>query len=129
MPASVAPGIGTGLFSWCKIPRVPSLACAVDGGTPAAVTRLERGHAGHAFPHFLPDGHHFLFFVQGSAEVRGVYVGELSVGTTRRLFDADSAAVYAAVTSCSCGAHALCAALRCLHVGRDGGTRCRSRPT
>jgi serine/threonine protein kinase/Tol biopolymer transport system component len=68
----------------------------ITAGTPTAVTRLERGHAGHAFPHFLPDGHHFLFFVQGSAEVRGVYVGELSGGTTRRLFDADSAAVYSA---------------------------------
>ena len=76
-------------------PASPIHRISADGGNPSAVTRLERGHAGHAFPHFLPDGRHFLYFVQGSADVRGVYVGQLDGVTTRKLFDADSPAVYA----------------------------------
>jgi Tol biopolymer transport system component len=47
-------------------------------------------------PHFLPDGRHFLYYVRGSADARGVYVGQLD-GTLqpRRLLDADAGAVYA----------------------------------
>src|SRR4029077_14521718 len=47
------------------------------------------------FPHFLPDGRHFLFYVLGDPESRGVYVGTLGSTDTQRLFDADSAAVFA----------------------------------
>jgi len=77
-------------------PASPITRISVEGGVPATVTRLDPGHAGHAFPHFLPDGRHFLYFVQGGAEVRGIYVSQLDGGTTRKLFDADSAAVYSA---------------------------------
>ncbi|MEO7270821.1 MAG: hypothetical protein ABIX28_25740, partial [Vicinamibacterales bacterium] len=84
-----------GVILLVQNPASPIVRITLDGGIPAAVTRLERGHAGHAFPRFLPDGRRFLYFVQGSAEVRGVYVGQLNGGATRKLFDADSAAVYA----------------------------------
>jgi Tol biopolymer transport system component len=70
---------------------------AAAGGEPAAATRIEAPQQrGHLFPHFLPDGRHFLFFVTGSPEARGVYVGQLDGLDTKRLFDADSPAVYAA---------------------------------
>src|SRR5205823_1248339 len=39
---------------------------------------------------------HFLFFVTGRPEARGIYVGQLDGWNTKRLFDADSPAVYAA---------------------------------
>lgn len=76
-------------------PASPIHRISADGGIPSAVTRIERGHTGHAFPDFLPHGRHFLYFVQGSADVRGVYVGQLDAWTARKLFDADSPAVYA----------------------------------
>jgi Tol biopolymer transport system component len=48
-------------------------------------------------PAFLPDGQHFLYFVRGTPEVRGVYVGQLE-GTSKssRLLDSDGSAVYGA---------------------------------
>ena len=67
---------------------------AAAGGEPAAVTQLEPGHASHRFPQFLPDGRHFLYYVQGTPEVRGVYVRQLDGSVAKRLFDADSAASY-----------------------------------
>ena len=67
------------------------------GGNPVVVTRVDRpGQTGHRFPHFLPDGRHFLFYSLGAPESRGVYVGTLGSSDTKRLFDADSAAVFAA---------------------------------
>jgi Tol biopolymer transport system component len=47
---------------------------------------------GHRFPHFLPDGRHFLFFV---AELRAVFLGSLDGSPPRQLLDADAAAVFA----------------------------------
>jgi dipeptidyl aminopeptidase/acylaminoacyl peptidase len=49
----------------------------------------------HIHPKFLPDGRHFLLYVQGSAEVRGVYVGELDTPVIQRIVDSEAAAVYA----------------------------------
>ena len=61
------------------------------------VTRVDRPRqTGHRFPHFLPDGRHFLFYSLGSPEGRGVYLGTLGSTDATRLFDADSAAVFAA---------------------------------
>ena len=60
-----------------------------------AVTQLEPSEAGHSFPQFLPDGRHFLYYVRGSPDIRGVYVGQLDGSGSRRLLDADSGAVYA----------------------------------
>jgi Tol biopolymer transport system component len=53
--------------------RVPA-----NGGTPIPVTRLEAAHGetNHAWPQFLPDGHHFVFNVVGR-DNSGVYVGSL----------------------------------------------------
>jgi len=66
-------------------------------GAPVAVTRFESPQQSEqSFPRFLPDARHFLFFVTGSPEARGVYLGQLDGLTTRRLFDADGPAVYAA---------------------------------
>lgn len=53
--------------------RVPA-----SGGSPAAVTKLDAAHSetNHAWPQFLPDGHHFVFNVVGR-DNSGVYVGSL----------------------------------------------------
>jgi Tol biopolymer transport system component len=71
--------------------RVPA-----TGGPPVEVTHLSTpAEASHRFPDFLPDGRHFLFFVAGTPEVQGVYLGSLDSKETRRLLESDSAAVFA----------------------------------
>ena len=73
--------------------RVPA-----TGGTPTEVTSPAAGESDHRFPEFLPDGRHFLFFVQntgGQNLVSGVYLGSLDAGDTHQLASADTAASYA----------------------------------
>lgn len=69
---------------------------SAEGGEPSATTRFEPLQQSHSSPRFLPDGRHFLFFVRGSPEVRGVYVGQLDGLDAERLFDADAPAECAA---------------------------------
>ncbi len=76
-------------------PGSPILRTSAEGAMPTAVTQLDGKQTGHSHPHFLPDGRHFLYFVQGTPDVRGVYVGQLDGSMSRKLFDADSAALYA----------------------------------
>jgi Tol biopolymer transport system component len=73
------------------IARIPA-----SGGDPAALSGLTR--QGSVFsPQFLPDGRHFLYYVRGTPDVRGVYVGQLDDKTVdpRRLLDSETGAVYA----------------------------------
>ena len=71
-------------------------AVPAGGGDPVVVTRVERPRqTGHRFPHFLPDGDHFLFYSLGAPEGRGVHVGTLGSTDAVRLFNAESAAVFA----------------------------------
>jgi len=53
---------------------------AAAGGSSAPVTELDksRNEIGHRFPHFLPDGRHFLYLaVSSEAEKSAVFVGDL----------------------------------------------------
>jgi eukaryotic-like serine/threonine-protein kinase len=76
-------GVGT-------IFRIPAA-----GGEMVAMTQLQRPEQfNHRFPQFLPDGRHFLFYVQGTPDAGGVYVGRIDGSETRRLTNADAAAVY-----------------------------------
>ena len=66
------------------------------GGESVPVTALTEGQRAHRFPHFLPDGEHFLYYVEGAGpESSGVFVAALNGESNRRLLPADSAAVYA----------------------------------
>ena len=87
---------GDGVVLYAPTPASPIFRTSSDGGPSATVTAFAAGHAGHAFPHFLPDGRHFVYFVVGSPDARGVYVGQLDGSATTRLFDADAPAVYTA---------------------------------
>jgi Tol biopolymer transport system component len=71
------------------------------GGTPQALTTLDkdRFHIAHRWPHFLPDGRHFLFYVVSTtnpvtSEHSGIYVGSLDSDETRFLLKTESRAVY-----------------------------------
>ncbi|MBA3766268.1 MAG: PD40 domain-containing protein, partial [Acidobacteria bacterium] len=68
------------------------------GGEPIPVLALNesRLETSHRWPHFLPDGRHFLYFVRsGQTESRGVYVGSLDSKETKRLLPTAFNAAYA----------------------------------
>ena len=69
---------------------------AEGGGEPVAVTQLDTPRQlAHRFPNFLPDSRHFFYWVSGEPEVNGVWIGDLESDDTRRLIEADMAAVFA----------------------------------
>ena len=75
-----------GVVSLFKVPAT--------GGEPVLVVQGQSGGA-PTQPQFLPDGHHFLYFVGGGPETRGEHVGQLDGSDRRRILDTESAAVYA----------------------------------
>jgi serine/threonine protein kinase/Tol biopolymer transport system component len=77
------PGLAT------PVMRVPA-----TGGTGVAVTTLGPQQTGHHFPHLLPDGRRFLFFVNGGPATAGIYLGALDGGAPTRLTPADGSGVY-----------------------------------
>src|SRR2546426_4017623 len=73
----------------------PIFRISATGGTASTVTRLENmKETNHRFPQFLPDGHHFLYYAQGTAESHGIYAGDLDGSRSQRLLDVDSAPIY-----------------------------------
>jgi Tol biopolymer transport system component len=70
--------------------RVPA-----TGGQPTAATQLEIGQNDHRAPFILAGGEHFIYYARGTPQVRGVHVARLDGTGTKRLLDADGAAVYA----------------------------------
>jgi hypothetical protein len=68
------------------------LKIPATGGEAVAVTQVETGQGTHRFPQFLPDGRHFIYFVDGGLD-QGVYAGSLDVTPPKRLANADAAAV------------------------------------
>jgi Tol biopolymer transport system component len=81
------------------VPDSPLFRTTENGAKLAPATRLISGHTGHRGPVFLPDHRHFLFFAAGSAETRGVYLGELGTPSITRLLDADAPAVFVSPAS------------------------------
>ena len=76
----------------------PIVAVAAAGGTPAPVTAVDRarGELSHGLPVFLPDGRHFVFVAPNlDPEKTSVMLASLDSKDVRRLFHADSNAVFA----------------------------------
>lgn len=64
--------------------------------TPQTTLDQSRFETSHRWPHFLPDGRHFLFFIRsGKVENTGVYVGSLDSKDTRQLLPNVLSAMYA----------------------------------
>jgi Tol biopolymer transport system component len=83
------------LFSAPLYGPISRVSAAGDkSGRRSDVTARTAGHGSHRFPQFLPDGRHFLYYVAGRADIRGIYVGDLEGSAPRRLLDADTAAAY-----------------------------------
>jgi Tol biopolymer transport system component len=85
---------GTIVFS--PAPSDPLMKIGASGGTPpVALTKAGGVSAQIAYPHFLPDGHRFVFSVAVGTEST-LYLGSLDGGDPKRLADADSSAEYLA---------------------------------
>ena len=72
--------------------RVPAA-----GGTPEPITTLnaERKENSHRWPHFLPDGRHFLFTARSDVKENNlIYVGSVDSKDIKALVAAQSNAVY-----------------------------------
>jgi serine/threonine protein kinase len=80
------------------IHRVPAA-----GGESVAVTEVDSkgGQNSHRFPHFLPDGRHYLYFARAAVATGGdgtgsaVYLASLDGEPARELFRCQSQAIYA----------------------------------
>jgi serine/threonine protein kinase len=73
--------------------RVPE-----SGGTVTPVTTLDasRSESEHVWPHFLPDGKHFLYFAEsiGKPENNAIFVGSLDSKDRKLLVKANSNPIY-----------------------------------
>ena len=69
---------------------------SAEGGKPEPVTTLEAGETGHYWPHFLPDGRHYLYTAwNGETAKRSIAVGVLGGKEKTRVAAADSSSAYA----------------------------------
>ena len=75
----------------------PIVRVSDTGGDIVAVTRMKvPDESNHRSPRFLPDGRHFLYYVTGIPDARGVYVGSLDGNERKRLLDAEGVVDFAA---------------------------------
>jgi len=72
----------------------PLMRVSAIGGEAVAVTTLGPQQSSHRWPHALPGGNRFLFYVRGAPDTAGIYLGTLDGSTPTRLTPADSAGVY-----------------------------------
>jgi eukaryotic-like serine/threonine-protein kinase len=72
----------------------PLMRVSATGGEAVAMTTLGPQQLGHLWPHVLPDGRRFLFYVRGAPDTTGIYLGTLDGSAPTRLTPADSAGVY-----------------------------------
>jgi len=67
-----------------------------SGGEAQAVTQLRQDEGTHRWPHFLPDGRHFLYFVRSTdPALVGTYVASLDNPSGTRLLATSTNAIYA----------------------------------
>src|SRR5262249_22147317 len=76
----------------------PLLRVPASGGDPQPLTELDksRGDAGHLYPHFLPDGRHFVFLEQTTdLSKSSISIGSLDSREIKHLITVNSKAQYA----------------------------------
>jgi hypothetical protein len=69
----------------------PLMRVNASGGRPEPLSAFDKalGETHHLYPTFLPDGEHFVFYV--NSQERGLYLGALGEAAKTRLFDPDPA--------------------------------------
>ena len=90
-----------GVILFASSTNSPILRVSAAGGTPVAITVLDtaRHENSHRWPHFLPDGKHFLFFARaasgGMNESDAIFAGSLdSTEATKVVVHASSSMAY-----------------------------------
>jgi serine/threonine protein kinase/Tol biopolymer transport system component len=80
------------------VSRLGELGVMPADGGPVSTVVADLGSGRQAtWPHFLPDGRHFLFFVRSAKqEERGVYIGSLDSSATKQILRSEFKAAYAA---------------------------------
>jgi serine/threonine protein kinase len=76
----------------------PLYRISAAGGPSTPVTTLDatRNQTVHSWPHFLPDGRHFLYLARSAQrENSAIYVGSLDSNDSKFLVNADSTPAYA----------------------------------
>ncbi|HWS90074.1 MAG TPA: protein kinase [Pyrinomonadaceae bacterium] len=87
-----------GVIVFSRSPTEGLYRIPAAGGTPEPLTTLDksRDEYVHAWPHFLPDGRHFLYVAGTSPpEKSAVFLGSLDSKQTRLLIDVGSSVSYA----------------------------------
>jgi len=79
------------------VPATTSGVFRIPADVPAKPTVVTRmiGGGNQSGPYVLPGSARFLFYVNGTPELRGVYIANIDGTDVQRLLDADSPAVYA----------------------------------
>jgi eukaryotic-like serine/threonine-protein kinase len=87
---------GVVLFGGNSTPGgIQRVSAAGGSATPVTTLDASRSEDIHAWPHFLPDGTHFLFFAHSAKpENNGIYVGSVESQERKLLLNANSNAVY-----------------------------------
>jgi eukaryotic-like serine/threonine-protein kinase len=69
---------------------------SVEGGTPAPIPKLDAMQGAlPSWPHFLPDGRHFVYWSRKTTDGGGgINLGSIEQGFVKRLLDSDTNAVY-----------------------------------
>ncbi|MDA2927154.1 protein kinase [Acidobacteria bacterium AH-259-G07] len=81
---------GNGVIVFAPTPTDGLYRVPESGGEATPVTTLEKsaGERTHRWPHFLPDGHHFLYAVDAEQSGQsGIYLGSLDSKEVTRLLD------------------------------------------
>lgn len=90
---------GVMLFETTERPEIYRVAAA--GGAPARLRPVDtpNGEIRHSAPQFLPDGRHFIYFVQSERpDNAGIYLGSLDSAASKRLLTSNTNAVYAGLS-------------------------------
>ena len=95
-----APGFTGGTWSRQNVILFGSAAglqrVSAEGGAVESVTTVEKPETGHYWPHFLPDGRHFLYLAWSTdVKKRAVMVGALDSKDRRTLIEGETNAQYA----------------------------------
>jgi Tol biopolymer transport system component len=96
-PAAVGRGgswSANGVILFAPDSASPLMRVAAGGGNAVVVTTLGPQQRSHRFPQFLPDGHRYLYYVQGIPDTAGIYLGALDGSAPMRLTPADSNGLY-----------------------------------
>jgi Tol biopolymer transport system component/DNA-binding winged helix-turn-helix (wHTH) protein len=90
---------GVILFETTERPEI--FRVAASGGEPARLRPVDTssGEIRYSAPQFLPDGRHFIYFVQSERpENAGIYLGSLDSTAAKRLVNSNTNAVYAGLS-------------------------------